>query len=95
MIFSDQEYRNSPFSIWNINETELQVTPAGLKEIKDFVLNNRGDIPKGHAAVVVNSEHQKGILLIYELISYKLPVELKIFLDKNEAHDWIKSNLQR
>lgn len=95
LLFSDKVYQKNPYSIWKINETELQVSPTGLKEIKDFVLKNRGDIPNGYAAVVVNSERQKGILLIYELISYELPVEMKIFLTNDEAINWLNSTLQK
>lgn len=95
LLFTNEDYQRSPYSLWKIYETELDVTPTDLKTIKDFVLNNRGNIPKGFASVVVKSKQQRGIILIYELISFQLPVELRIFESYEEGYNWLLSELPK
>ena len=57
--------------------------------MKDFVTMNRGNIPEGKAAVIVKPD-QKGLILIYELITFELPIVMQIFEDFSTGLDWVK-----
>ena len=76
--------------IWVFHETRINLDYVDLHNLKEFAKEIYPiKVIKSKTAIVVESDIQSAIALLFSQISENLPFEIKVFNDFQVAEDWI------
>lgn len=81
--------------IFDFRNAIISLSGYELPSLFDFIkLLYPNKTTRSKTAFIVSSGFQKGVAETFKDIASKLPLEIKIFFDKDSAEDWVKSNDQ-
>jgi hypothetical protein len=95
-IYQRSDYSPGACSLWDLRGAEIrEFTKTEIRDVVDFVSQNRGAPPGTCAALVVSRSLDYGLARMYEqMLVASSDVNVMVFMDIEEARAWLKRGVE-
>jgi hypothetical protein len=91
--YSDPGFRPDMNSLWEIKEGTIGVTPTQLPDLIKLLEGLADKRSTGYkVAIVVRGNLDFGLSTIFQMHSYSLPFEVKVYQSLTQAKEWLQED---
>jgi hypothetical protein len=95
-IYQRRDYSPAACSLWDLRGAEIrEFSKTEIREVADFVSQNRNAPPGTCAALVVSRSLDYGLARMYEqMLVASSDVRVMVFMDIDEARAWLEGDAE-
>ena len=90
-IFADPDFRPGLDSLWDMRDARLAAfTTEHIRQTSEYILSQAARRGSGYkSALVASADLQFGLARMYEVFTERLPAEVGVFRDIDDALRWL------
>lgn len=89
-VFDHPDFRTNMNAMCDAREAVITLTVGEIAKLKDVLKSHQGERGSGYrVAIVVAGSPDFGLSTLFEMQTYGLPFELKVFRSFTQASEWL------